>query len=171
MPRVETETPKQDSVGEMLRWLGLGDIPDAKTLDPDGRWGLVNAFKMSDGSYRDPVPQSVIERKGSVVLLREYEVMEPENQLLSNFDGRRVNAFPIFKEQAISIARFLILNLGVMVPLIDFRDNRIENFSTPRIKKGQNIYEVFPTNKPNTQVEITRDRAGGKVVLTELTSS
>lgn len=177
-PVVET-TPLQTEA--LIKWMGLENVPDAKTLDPDNKIGLQSAYLLTDGSYRDPIPPSVIEAaqqelagKGSfgeyippidISLLKDQYIPQIENALrihLSGITGQPTTTktehitnqhIPLFKEQVGAVAQYLS-NLGIELPATAGKDFiLLQTEETTRLKtKNPNLTALFVRNADLSQV-------------------
>ena|ERR1035437_6276990 len=170
--------PQEDLKGKteaLIRWMGLENVPDAQALDPDNKIGLRGAYVLPDGSYRDPVPQSVIEAaqkelmgKGSfgeyvppidISLLKDQHIPRTEEVIrLRNGASERTSHvtdqhIPLFKEQVGAVAQYLS-SLGVELPATAGKDFTLpQSTETNMLKtKTPNLKALFIRNADLSQV-------------------
>lgn len=131
---------------EIVRWMGLQDLPSASQVDPENKLGLQGAFKKEDGVYVDPMPASVVSeliQKGNGI----------RHKLLSAQEINNTN-IPLFKEQAESAAQYLA-KLGF----------------DPGERKGGLVLGDFDTNHTNIKVRIQgggQQKPGGAYLVSRV---
>jgi len=145
----------------LVKWMGLENVPNANTLDPDNKIGLQGAYVSVDGSYTDPIPASVLdaaqreldgkEKNGGYVPPIEISLLKdqfiPYRQDTSKTISFGARHIPLFAEQVRSVAQYLV-NLGLEIPATEGKD-----FTLPQIKetdllrtKNSNISAKFYRN-------------------------
>ena len=182
--KVENQT-LEDRVQSIIHWMNLADVPTAKDLDPEGKFGLEGAFRKVYGIYPDPIPSSIIDQA-----IEEVDASEERNSIeipildktsfrtrigksTSPFHRGRTTVvttgkgpiFPLFREQVDAVAQYLVRRgFKTPKPTPIGGKNFVLIGGVAEVKKDN----YFPLDNPHLRVEFERSMPSENAPVTNV---